>query len=61
MSGANTGNAKALVGVIFLQWVVYAIFYLVDELVGIAPTHYSPLIGKKKNENNDQQQQARSG
>ncbi len=40
MSGATTGNAKALIGVLFLQWVVYALFYLADQFYDIAPSHY---------------------
>ena len=41
---ASTGNAKALIGAIFLQYCSYAVFYIMDEIYGLAPDHYKPLI-----------------
>lgn len=41
---ASDGNAKALVGVLFLQYCSYAIFYLLDEMVIRSPSHFYPLI-----------------
>ena len=40
MSGATTGNAKAMVGVLFLQWLCYAVFYILDAVTKIAPSAY---------------------
>ena len=53
---ATIGNSKALVGVIFLQYCSYAIFYLMDEFKDIAPRHYYQFIkdgnkAAKKQEN----------
>tara|TARA_B110000285_G_C14941819_1_gene522395 strand:- start:711 stop:875 length:165 start_codon:yes stop_codon:yes gene_type:complete len=40
---ASTGNAKALIGAIFLQYLCYAIFYIGDEIANIAPSQYKEL------------------
>ena len=45
---ASTGNAKALIGAIFLQYCSYAIFYLMDELNGISPSNYKALISEQE-------------
>ena len=45
---ASTGNAKALIGAIFLQYCSYAVFYIMDEIYGIAPDHYKPLIKEEE-------------
>ena len=51
---ATIGNSKALVGVIFLQYCSYAVFYLLDELKDIAPRHYYEFLkdGKAGAKNN---------
>lgn len=41
---ATSGNAKALMGAIFLQYCSYAVFYIMDELTKISPPHYKSLI-----------------
>ena len=33
-------NSKALIGAIFIQYIAYAVFYLLDEFLNIAPFHY---------------------
>ena len=45
---ASTGNAKALIGAIFLQYCSYAIFYLMDELNGISPSNYKALVSEQE-------------
>jgi hypothetical protein len=40
---ATEGNAKAMIGTIFLQYCAYSIFYLLDELNDIPQEHYKPL------------------
>ena len=45
---ASTGNAKALIGAIFLQYCAYSIFYLLDELNSIAPSHYKALVSEQE-------------
>jgi hypothetical protein len=49
---ASTGNAKALIAAIFLQYVCYAVFYIGDEIAGIAPTQYKPV--RESDEKQDQ-------
>ena len=45
---ASTGNAKALIGAIFLQYCSYAVFYLLDELNSISPSHYKALVSEQE-------------
>lgn len=33
-------NSKALIGALFIQYIIYAIFYLFDEIFKKAPNHY---------------------
>ena len=47
---ASVGNAKALIGTIFLQYCSYAVFYIFDEITGIAPSMYRPLIKEQEEE-----------
>ena len=48
---ASVGNAKAMIGTIFLQYCSYSVFYLLDEMVKIAPSMYRPLIKEQEQEN----------
>lgn len=41
---ASIGNSKALMGCIFLQYCGYALFYLLDELMDLAPSHYNQFM-----------------
>ena len=41
---ARTGNAKAMIGVLFLQYCTYSVFYIFDAFFGIAPSHYKALV-----------------
>lgn len=45
---ASTGNAKALIGAIFLQYCSYAIFYILDELNTLSPSHYKALVSEQE-------------
>jgi len=46
-SNASTGNAKALIGVLFLQYCSYAFFYLGDHIKEIYPAHFKLLTQEK--------------
>ena len=48
---ASTGNAKALVGAIFLQYLCYAIFYIGDEVANLAPSQYRELKSEDGSKN----------
>jgi hypothetical protein len=41
---ASIGNAKAMIGTLFLQYCAYAVFYVLDEFFGMAPSHYKKLF-----------------
>ena len=45
---ASVGNAKALIGTIFLQYCSYSIFYILDEIYKISPPMYRPLIKEQQ-------------
>ena len=47
---ASIGNSKAMIGVIFLQYCSYALFYLLDELNEWAPPLHFPLIQHQRDE-----------
>lgn len=47
---ASVGNSKAMIGVIFLQYCSYAIFYLVDEIKNISPEMYKALIKSQEDQ-----------
>ena len=47
---ASVGNAKALIGCIFLQYCSYAVFYIFDEITGISPAMYKALIKEQEEE-----------
>ena len=36
-------NTKAIIGALFMQYVMYAIFYILDEVFNKAPNHYKPI------------------
>lgn len=38
---ASIGNSKAILGCIFVQYCGYAVFYIFDQVTGIAPSHYN--------------------
>ena len=46
---ASNGNAKALIGVIFLQYCSYSLFYLADEFSKIAPQRHKQFKQGKEN------------
>ena len=54
---ATTGNAKALIGVIFIQWVAYAFFYLADAYLKIAP----PMFKHLKNDDDESEEEGAVG
>jgi len=58
---ATLGNAKALFGIIFLQYCSYAIFYILDELFRISPSHYKELVKmedvEKEAENDEEEEE----
>lgn len=43
MSNATHGNAKALFGILFIQYCSYAFFYIMDHIQGIYPDHFVTL------------------
>ena len=45
---ASTGNAKAMIGAIFLQYCSYAVFYVLDELNSLSPSHYKALVSEQE-------------
>ena len=47
---ASIGNSKAMIGVIFLQYCSYAIFYILDEVYGWAPPQYTSLIQAQRDQ-----------
>ena len=46
MSNATHGNAKALFGILFIQYCSYAFFYIMDHVQNIYPDHYTDLKRK---------------
>lgn len=47
-ANASTGNAKALIGVLFLQYCSYAFFYLGDHIKEIYPPHFTLLTKQEE-------------
>ena len=47
---ASIGNSKAMIGTLFLQYSAYAVFYVLDEAFGMAPSHYKKLISDEESE-----------
>jgi len=45
---ASIGNSKALIGCVFLQYCGYALFYILDELMDLAPPHYNEMMRNHK-------------
>lgn len=45
---ASIGNAKAMIGALFLQYCSYSFFYVLDEFFGMAPSHYKKLLSDDK-------------
>lgn len=43
MSNATIGNARALFGILFIQYCSYAFFYLMDHIYDIHPEYYTKL------------------
>lgn len=58
---ASIGNSKAMIGVIFLQYCSYALFYILDEVYGWAPPHYTPLIQAHRDRQAGESQAAAAG
>ena len=49
---ASSGNSKAMIAAIFLQYCGYSVFYLLDELTKISQPHYRALIKEQEGEMN---------
>lgn len=43
MSNATIGNARALFGILFIQYCSYAFFYLMDHFFEIYPSYFTQL------------------
>ena len=53
MANATHGNAKALFGILFIQYCSYAFFYIMDHILDLAPPYYIALkVQKKEDEKN---------
>ena len=48
MANATHGNAKALFGILFIQYCSYAFFYIMDHILDLAPQYYIALKVTKK-------------
>ncbi len=40
-------NSKALIGALFIQYIFFGFFYILDELFNIAPNHYRAINNKE--------------
>ena len=41
-------NSKALIGALFIQWIFFGFFYILDELFNLAPNHYRAVDNKER-------------
>ena len=48
MNNATIGNAKALFGILFIQYCSYAFFYIMDHIYKIYPEYYTELKFQNK-------------
>ena len=47
MKSATIGNAKALFGILFIQYCSYSFFYIMDHVFQIYPEYFTELKKKK--------------
>ena len=48
MKSATIGNAKALFGILFIQYLSYAFFYIMDHVYQIYPEYFTLLKQNNK-------------